>query len=926
MADPVDQPRDRTRRGPLFILTLAAVIVAGLWYWQTHTETQGPPEQLDITQATNGTAPMTGDAETAGTGTARTDHSGTASSADGLQSSDAATAISTNIAPVTESGTTMQTDGGETTGSGTAGHTDHSGPAGQTDGARTTVSDAATQEDALRTAGSDTAGHAATPRTIDSDAPGRTDGGRTTDSDIAVAPETARTAGTDPTAVPGTGQTADAGRSGPESRTASAEPADAGAGTAEAPRVAPVPDEGTITRAPIEAPPATDAIGEASILAAADQAIEQLETVIREKLRAALDAASDTKLRVQVTYDDSQEDTASVLAEPDEPNLTTDSGTEQRADTGQSGGVRTTASDAAGQTTDSDAAGQATDSDAAAQEDTLRTAGSDTAGHTATPRTIDSDTPGRTDGGRTTDSDIAVAPETARTAGTDPTAVPGTGQTADTGRSESESRTASAEPADAGAGTAEAPLVTPVPDEGTITRAPIEAPPATDAIGEAGILAAADQAIEQLETVIREKLRAALDAASDTKLRVQVTYDDSQEDTAPALAEPDEPSLTTDSGTEQRADTGQTTDSGATLPAGEIQAAGSDVVAIEDPIQSSASGDAAPSEDTRIAGASEDEARNYVENLTDAAPSTIPVDKADHFVTQDHVVSLVPEDTIETVSVDELTKDGTLGADTPITIVREVEQTETAVAEQLIAESGGDLDTKLHVLVRYDDTVVTAEEQNVATHDQDGPEGAGQTAVEQDTMEQTTVREVLDRIRTNPETPITLVKKVRFFEVTTLRELLEIGVDPDAFLNVIRQPYRLEAATLADLLQRTKAENPDTIFYLHTVQATDKQGIWGIVHFGLIDNFARGMAVQRGEDVETYTVQIPRHADERLEDQSSSFLGKLIDEKTKDSFVYNFRDDRMGRNPDRIYPGQEIVIINFQPEELIAIYKHFATG
>ena len=110
------------------------------------------------------------------------------------------------------------------------------------------------------------------------------------------------------------------------------------------------------------------------------------------------------------------------------------------------------------------------------------------------------------------------------------------------------------------------------------------------------------------------------------------------------------------------------------------------------------------------------------------------------------------------------------------------------------------------------------------------------------------------------------------------------------------------------------------------MQPTDEQGIWGIVQFGLIENFARGMAVRRGEEIETYTVQIPKDADERLDDQSSSFLGRLIDRKTKDSYVYNYRENRMGRNPDTIYPGQEIVIINFEPGELEAIFEHFARG
>ena len=206
------------------------------------------------------------------------------------------------------------------------------------------------------------------------------------------------------------------------------------------------------------------------------------------------------------------------------------------------------------------------------------------------------------------------------------------------------------------------------------------------------------------------------------------------------------------------------------------------------------------------------------------------------------------------------------------------------------------------------------------------PGNAGQAVARQDTVEQITVREALKRILAEPEKPISLIKTVRYFEVVTLRELLDTEVDTDTILNVVRRPYRLEAATLADLLRRKKAENPDTIFYLHTVQPTDEQGIWGIVHYGIIDNFAHGVALKRGEKMETYTVQIPGDADERLDDQSSSFLGKLIDYKTKDSYVYNYRDNRMGRNPDRIYPGQEIVIINFEPEELTAIYTHFASG
>ena len=39
--------------------------------------------------------------------------------------------------------------------------------------------------------------------------------------------------------------------------------------------------------------------------------------------------------------------------------------------------------------------------------------------------------------------------------------------------------------------------------------------------------------------------------------------------------------------------------------------------------------------------------------------------------------------------------------------------------------------------------------------------------------------------------------------------------------------------------------------------------------------------------------------------------------------MYNFKKNRMGKNPDQVIPGQEIVIIKFEAEELIGIYTHF---
>ena len=566
----------------------------------------------------------------------------------------------------------------------------------------------------------------------------------------------------------------------------------------------------------------------------------------------------------------------------------------------------------------------------------MQTAGAGTTDPTGTTRTAESDASATSASVRTVETDAA-----------DPT---GAAPSTDSSTASDAPRIAAADPG--AAPIEEAPVVAAAPED-TIEKTLVDAPPAAETTGETDLLAAVDRLIERVETAIQERLD------SDTDLRVQVTYDDSQEDEPKADAAPDEATRTADSDATlpaadapapdsdgaAPADVAGSPDSDGTVPTDVAGSPDSDATAPADVAGSPKSDGTVPTDiagspdsdgtvptdvagspksdgtaaqdavDTAASETAKAEAKKYVETLTDTAPRTISVDRAEHFVTEERVISLVPEDTIENVSVEELARDETLSPDTPITVVREVEQIETAVPEQLIADSGGDLDKTLRVQVTYDDS-----------QDEAGQEDSGPKVIDQDTVAQITVREALERIRTEPEKPLMVIRTVRYFEVMTLKELLDSAQGDDAFLNVVTQPYRIASATLADLLQREKEENPGAVFYLHTVQDTDNQGIWGIVHFGLTDNFARGMAIRLGEDVETYAVEIPRDADERLDDRSSSFLGKLIDGKTKDSFVYNYRDNRMGRNPDRIYPGQEIVIIKFESEELMSIYTHFATS
>ena len=268
---------------------------------------------------------------------------------------------------------------------------------------------------------------------------------------------------------------------------------------------------------------------------------------------------------------------------------------------------------------------------------------------------------------------------------------------------------------------------------------------------------------------------------------------------------------------------------------------------------------------------------------------------ADHFVRPDQSIALLPPETIEQGSAAEWLADPDLTPDSPITVVKEIEQVEVVSPARLIAESGGNLEQTITVL-------------------------AGGEKIE------TTVREALETYASNPDQPISVIKKVRHYQITTPKELYE-GIDTtvqgEALIGIIKKPYRLEAATIAELLIEEQLLDEESIFYVRTVKPGDQQGIWGIVHGGLISNFARGIAIRRGEEVNTYQVTIPELADEVLADHSSSYLGRLIHDKTINTYVYNYKHNRMGKNPDSLFPGQEIVIVKFSPDELVEIYKHF---
>jgi len=118
--------------------------------------------------------------------------------------------------------------------------------------------------------------------------------------------------------------------------------------------------------------------------------------------------------------------------------------------------------------------------------------------------------------------------------------------------------------------------------------------------------------------------------------------------------------------------------------------------------------------------------------------------------------------------------------------------------------------------------------------------------------------------------------------------------------------------------------NPHDVFYIHAVDHYDRQGLWGIMQRGLTDTFAKGIRLSRQSRILSAT--IPDDADERLADRSSSFLGNILDRKVKETLIYNYRQGLLGRDPNLIQPGQQLLIIRFSEEELVSIYNHFAHG
>ena len=150
------------------------------------------------------------------------------------------------------------------------------------------------------------------------------------------------------------------------------------------------------------------------------------------------------------------------------------------------------------------------------------------------------------------------------------------------------------------------------------------------------------------------------------------------------------------------------------------------------------------------------------------------------------------------------------------------------------------------------------------------------------------------------------------------------GATP-AFRGTEETPAPQATITIRELLEGTVEIGEYDVFYVHAVTPDDYQGLWGIIQKGVTENFARGVRITNAGRTDTYRVAVPADADEVLEDSSSSPLGLMIHRKSRETIVYNRKLGRLTRDPDvTIFPGNELIIVGFKPEELISLYKHFS--
>jgi hypothetical protein len=289
----------------------------------------------------------------------------------------------------------------------------------------------------------------------------------------------------------------------------------------------------------------------------------------------------------------------------------------------------------------------------------------------------------------------------------------------------------------------------------------------------------------------------------------------------------------------------------------------------------------------------EQEAGAFVEALAPAETETATTvtEDNDQFVRLDGTVSLPNLETRNT-TIKLLLADKSLSIDTEVTL---------------------NYISKEEIKTTLIDLANTSEDQTVAITITT-PDGTTVTAP---------LAELINQGNIDKSATITYIKETPISIQLTIGELAESGIDINQSLVAIIN-HGAQEIILKDIVQSDEYSD-DALFYLHRVSERDRQGLWGIIQAGLIEKFREGLrleGISRNKDL--MHVTIPPDADEKLSTGFSSFLGKLLNNKVTSSYIYNFSSETMGRDPNVIHPGQQLVLIHFSADELKQVYQFFS--
>lgn len=332
----------------------------------------------------------------------------------------------------------------------------------------------------------------------------------------------------------------------------------------------------------------------------------------------------------------------------------------------------------------------------------------------------------------------------------------------------------------------------------------------------------------------------------------------------------------------------------------------------------------------------EKEASSFVEQLADNAQKEVIVlnEYQDQFVHPDSVIAL-PELEQRVTTLKKLLADDSLEDDTPITLQYTEETREVTTLERLsqsaadsnepittVTESGEQITAPLSALLQRDDLApdeaASLEHLNETKKQFTAPITLVKKSGEEITA---TLPELLSRKDLSADTEITQIKRQTRTEEITAKELASVDIDPDQPLTVTITRGTREFSVREILGDEDIEEN--SLFYLHRVTEEDRKGLWGIILNGLVDKFRSGLKIDGLQNRDLISVTIPDGADQKLPTGFSSFLGKVLYQKVNTSYVYNFKTDSMGNNPDLIYPGQQLIMIHFSVKELRTVYLFF---